>query len=162
MTWAVDRVPKLLGDLARYGDYTYLGAASERALGLAFDVNPQTVNYWKKARREPPMFREFLQAYAKKHDLDEIALLHRWEIRPITRQAGQLDDLARRLANAPELQEIRQGSPEFFAQQWTPAAQEILSRARTEMDAVLAQAEADFLRLRLAVVKAWADERRKS
>lgn len=75
---------------------------------------------------------------------------------------AQLDDLARRLANAPELQEIRQGSPEFFAQQWTPAAQEILSRARTEMDAVLAQAEADFLRLRLAVVKAWADERRKS
>lgn len=87
--WSATGVARFLATLARHGGYLYREQPSERALAYAFlnprtgkRYNQQTVNYWRRARGETRLFREFLAQYAERHELDRLALQERWELVP--------------------------------------------------------------------------------
>lgn len=99
--WDPRKYQELLRRLSDHGRYR-----SVSGMAKAFDLDPSTPVKWKNAAtgRAPLAFTALLQAFAKKHGLDETALVERWEITPravdnadITARLTRIENLLERL-----------------------------------------------------------------
>lgn len=75
----------LFARLARRGGYP-----SETVLAKAFAIPQQTLHAWKHSKRQTAREREFLRAYAARHDCDAAILLERYALTPTQARDGDV------------------------------------------------------------------------